>query len=75
MIRALIDLIVSIFKALFKFKDTINQEHQQQAQQEQEHLQEHQQHLQDEYNKIDSQHQTKPNPTIQEVGDKLNDRF
>lgn len=72
MIRELIELIVSIFKAIFKFKNTGNQQNQQQ---QQEHLQEHQEHLQNEYDKIDAQHPVKPNPTIQEVEDKLNDRF
>lgn len=79
MIRAIIRFLVSIWKAIFKLKEDIsveNQQEQQQAQQqEQQHLQEHQEHLQSEYNKIDEQHQVNPDPTLQEVENKLNDRF
>lgn len=75
MIRAIIDFLVSIWKAIFKLKDSIQQEQSQEQLQQQQHLQEHQQHLQNQYDKIDEQHQTNTNPTLQEVEDKLNDRF
>ena len=72
MIRAIIDFIISVWKAIFKLKDSIQSE---QVQEQQEHLQEHQEHLQNQYDKIDEQHQTNPNPTLQEVADKLNEHF
>jgi len=72
-IKSWLDFLVSIIKALFKLKnsDSIqNAQNQQQQQQQQA-----QQHLQNEYNKIDQQNVSKPNPTLQEVENKLNDRF
>lgn len=75
MFKAWIDFIISIIKAIFKLKNDGNQEQQQQLQQQQQHLQEHQQNLQNQYDKIDEQHQINPNPSLQEVKNKLNDRF
>jgi hypothetical protein len=72
MIRAIIDFIISVFKALFKLKEDVSQENQQLQQQ---HLQEYQENLQNQYNNIDEQHQVAPNPDIQEIGEQLNDHF
>ena len=68
MLKAWIEFIMSVLKAIFKLKDSSVQE-------QQEDLQEHQEHLQEQYNDIDDQHQVDPDISLQDVEDKLNDRF
>ena len=75
MIRAIINFIISIVKAIFKLKDSIQIQQDQQDQQNQQQFQELQQNLQTQYDKIDEEHKINPNPTLQEIEDKLNDRF
>ena len=66
---------MSILKAIFRLKQDVNQENDQNRQEQEQHLQEHQTHLQEQYEQIDEEHKISPNPTLQEVEDKLNDRF
>jgi hypothetical protein len=68
MIRAIIDFLVAIWKAILKLKNSIHAEQQQEQQCQQE-------QLQNQYDKIDEQHQTDPNATINQVANELNDRF
>lgn len=75
MIKTWLDFFLDILKAIFRFRKTSAQQQQEEQQAQQIALQQHQQHLQEENLKIDAEHKVDPNMSLQEVEDKLNERF
>ena len=68
MLKKWIQLIKSILKAIFQFRKAGKDEEKESEENQQE-------ILLNEYNKIDEEHKVPENQSIDEIADKLNDRF